>query len=134
MNPGIGDKCSVPILGSLARHYGVCIGHDHRGPRFVHNSAEAGRVTVASFDVFTGGQPLRIDERAPAGSGPRVADAALSWVGQRYDVFRFNCEHFANLVTEGRAHSPQVLRGLFAGGVMALVGVVAWANRRNGGA
>ncbi len=122
----VGDKCSVSIHGLLSRHYGVCVGHDRRGkPLFVHNTAKRGRVTRADFAEFSGGRKIRVDERAPPGSGERVARRALALVGQEYDLLRFNCEHMANLAVHGESYSRQV-GAVAAVAVVGIVGVAAW--------
>jgi hypothetical protein len=118
----IGDKItSSGILG--IRHAGVYVGpygaFDHA---VVHNSKRDGMVVVEDLSAFG---PYGVAQSAPPGRGWSVREAALRLRGTRYDLFTFNCEHFASFVQEGKARSPQLAGGLLLGGVLSLLGLAA---------
>jgi hypothetical protein len=58
-----------------------------------------------------------------------VRQAALDLIGTQFDLFNFNCEHFASLVQTGKSESPQ-LWGAVAG--IAVLGLFVLAARASG--
>lgn len=120
VNYGLGDKCWVQ---TNKKHYGIVVGFDRRGePVFVHNTKRGGVVKTA-VEGFAGyrRRPIQVEQRAPAGKGHVVAQRALSYVGQRYNLLSFNCEHMANLAQTGKAESKQLQEGVFWASVIGLV-------------
>lgn len=123
----MGDKCWVQ--GKWKMHYGVCVGHDSRGePLFVHNT-QAGGVVLSDRLGFAGRRTINIASRAGPGQALVVAERARSFVGKKYDLLFFNCEHVANLATTGRAESPQVQQGVG----WSILGLLALAAINNNG-
>lgn len=109
----VGDKFSIPVQAGLGiRHYGIYVGP--RGPAgedVVHNRKGAG----VEFDYLArvcGVLPVRIERRAAPGTEELIVRRALSLLGKRYNLFEFNCEHFASVVQQGVNKSSQVSTGL----------------------
>jgi hypothetical protein len=104
----VGDKIWTRTLG-VVRHYGVYVGS--RGPNgedVVHNSKIRGGVVLDHLGAFSGGNPVFIEKRAAPGYEAYVAQRALEYLGQSYDLLNLNCEHLVNLVHEGHKSSPQL--------------------------
>lgn len=110
-----GDKCWVHIN---KKHYGVCTGLGPDGePWFVHNTIERG-VVHTTRKGFAGNHPIYIEQRTAPGHEYAVATRALTYVGAQYDMFRFNCEHLANLVVNGERESKQLQQGVVLTGLL----------------
>jgi hypothetical protein len=92
------------------KHYGIYLGYDVDGIAcVVHNNKGTG-VEVTSFDAFSSGNPVFLEQSAP--DDPRkqeeIAQRALSLLGRQYDLISFNCEDLANYAQTGTAYSTQV--------------------------
>jgi hypothetical protein len=116
----IGDKItSDGVLG--IQHAGIYIGaYGSVEHAVVHNSKRDSRVVVEALAAFG---PYKLAQTAPAGRSWIVREAALKYVGTGYDLFKFNCEHFASFVQEGTPRSPQLEVGGAAVGLLALLGL-----------
>ena len=120
-----GDKCWVQ---SSKKHYGVCTGVGPDGQLwFVHNT-RLGGVVHTTWKDFAGAWPVHVEQRAQLGQEAAVAERALSFVGQRYDLLFFNCEHVANLAANGKAESKQVQQGVVVTGIVSAI-LLALANQ-----
>jgi hypothetical protein len=127
----VGDKIWTRTLG-VVRHYGVYVGR--RGPSgedVVHNSKIKGGVVLEHLNVFSDGNPVLIEKRAAPGYEWYVAERALSYRGQNYDLLNFNCEHLASLVHEGQKSSPQLRSAGVAAAVVSAI-AAAFALAPNG--
>jgi len=112
------------------QHVGI-----HVGPRgfdgrcVLHNSKGQG-VVLATLNEFSGGSPIFIQRKATGNFYEReaIAARAMSLLGQKYDLIKFNCEHTASLAQRGVAESPQlVVWGLLA---IAAVGVALFSAKK----
>lgn len=93
------------------RHYGVILGYI-RGVLYVlHNSPSCGGVCVTTMEDFAAGETVYVAARPVPGTEEAVVGRALAiaLTDQRYNLAFFNCEHYANAATEGRAYSSQVM-------------------------
>jgi len=123
-DPPIGAKVSRQSVGPT-RHFGVPVGYDEHGTKyFAHNSPVCGGVCLVSAREFSQGKPLRIESVPAPGTEGAIVSRALAMQGQRYDLVCFNCETYANFVTEGRAYSGQVrVVAVGAGIVLGAIGL-----------
>lgn len=124
------EMCYFPgqVLAVRARygvipytHYGVV------GPygEIIHNCAEARRVIRSGLNEFAKGRSVAIISHNSLRASWQIACEADRLVGQPYDLFRFNCEHFWRHCAGLPVESPQVAQaGAFAA-MIAMVGVVA---------
>lgn len=123
----VGDKIWTPSrFGSVIQHYGIFIGW-RDGVRMVVHNAKSGGVELVTFDVFSAGQPVYIEQRAQAGFEEAVVERALSYLGTPYDLFTFNCEHFATEAQGEARTSKQLVKGAIGVGVAAVVLPAIWA-------
>ncbi|MGZ3237508.1 MAG: lecithin retinol acyltransferase family protein [Burkholderiaceae bacterium] len=109
----VGDKICVQRLGY--RHIGIYV-----GPRFangtsgdvVENDRESGGVILSNLAEFSGGKDVSFETRVARNFYEQelIAKRALSLIGQQFDLFTFNCEHFANWAQTGKVESPQLQR------------------------
>jgi len=107
-------------------HFGVVVGPQPQGAAYciVHNSKIDGLVVLDTVNGFAGGKKVYIAGRAAPGWEEFVAHDALSYVGRPYDLLGFNCEHFVNLVVDGKAESPQLQQALWQAAGIAAIGYV----------
>lgn len=113
----------------LIKHYGVFLGLCEHGLAWViHNSFEDGRVCITTLENFAAGHDVFVEREPVPGTEAEIVQRARALCGRKYDLVDFNCETFANLVTEGRGYSRQVATALGVGiGLALLGGIVAWA-------
>lgn len=115
----VGDMIAAQRVGF--KHVGVYIGPQPDGRDVIHNN-KFGGVALCTFAEFANGDSVSIHQKAKGGWFERhaIVRKAHSLIGQKYDLFTFNCEQFANLVQRGMAESPQ-LQGAAALGVVGLL-------------
>jgi lecithin:retinol acyltransferase len=109
----VGDLLRVT---DIVNHYGIYVGDGY----VIHNEKGVG-VRLVSLDDFAAGRDVYVDRRVPPHAQDAIRDIAFSMIGTPYDLLRFNCEHFVNLVYGGDPTSAQARVG---GGVAALL--AAW--------
>lgn len=116
-----GDKCWVQT--PTKKHYGIFIGFYQGDFWFVHNTTKEG-VVVTRRKEFAGRREIWIEGRATPGTESLVVERALGYVGQKYDMLFFNCEHLANLASRGVRESHQLQRGVFAVGALGIFAAI----------
>ena len=99
-------------------------------PAVISNSYAHRGVREESLEDFARGRAFRVHKRLSDMPGEEVADRARRMVGRRYDVLRFNCEHFDPCRPRPEAEEPAGLwrpgaggrcaRGLAAGALTGL--------------
>jgi hypothetical protein len=117
--------------GPFSRHHVIFV-QTMDGPRIAENQAGKG-VQYAFLEDFiceAGATEIRIEKFSGNEAErltviPRINDL----LGRPYNLFNFNCEHFAELVQNGVAVSKQV--GVAALGSLALfIGLLVFAGKR----
>jgi len=111
-----GDVIEVVGL-PFPRHVGIYAS----GRGVVHNQKSL-CVVLTTMAGFSAGRPVRVISRVGGSwfEQEQAVQRALSLVGQRYDLLKFNCEHAAYYAQTGVARSPQLgfavlcLIGLFS--------------------
>lgn len=101
------------------RHHGRYLGNG----LVAHNSKKNRMVCIESIADFADGKPFRWTPPSRPVDPNEFASMAKSLAGQRYSLFGFNCEHFANLLIDHKATSRQVsatLGGIGIGVLLAL--------------
>ena len=98
-----GDVVAVSCeTGIRYDHLGISDGNG----RVIHNSKARSRVVEESEKEFSGGLPIRVYHEITSDDKIAAYDRARSRVGQAYDLFSDNCEHFVRwahgLVKESR--------------------------------
>jgi len=118
-----GDKIRTEGLGGAVRHYGIYVGRDlYTRPCVAHNNKGVG-VQVTTYDAFSNGNPVFIEEAAPDNPAARAAIVrrALSLRGKPYNILFFNCEDFANYAYSEIPYSKQIIGACLLGiGAIAL--------------
>lgn len=108
---GTGDRIVVPKSGwDVVQHHAVFFGMVD-GEAVVAENKEGRGVILTRLDQFMA--DARIIKRHIRFSGNHydqmvVMDRIRERLGRRYDLLKYNCEHFANEVLHFRAISPQV--------------------------
>lgn len=92
----------------------------------VSSSGRKGRVVLEPLREF--GRGRRVYWRGYPGGLPRdqVVERALGMVGEPYNVFTNNCEHFAELCHGRPPSSPQLKLGA---GVLAALATAWWLSQ-----
>jgi hypothetical protein len=110
------------------KHVGIYVGpRRFDGACVVHNRKREG-VMLSTLNDFSGNSRIFIHRKAEGNFHERemIAQRALSQLGTKYDLFKFNCEHAATNAQSGVAQSPQiavaVLLALFGVGLALFAG------------
>jgi hypothetical protein len=90
-------------------------------PMVLSNSARFGGVAEEPWDVFAAGQAVAVDEYTSSCDARLVLHLARSRLGTKYDLFRWNCEHFVSFAHGSKPHSPQLAVAM----VLALIAGLA---------
>jgi hypothetical protein len=121
-----GDMIAVTRLGF--KHVGIYVGpRGFDGSCVVHNRKQEG-VILSTLADFSGNSKVFILQKASGNFYERemIAQRALSLLGSKYDLFKFNCEHAANYAQRGVSQSPQiaaaVIVAMFACGIAIFAG------------
>jgi len=106
-------------------HFGLFVCIDVLGQQWVIHNAKDECVRWDLLESFAAGSSISLVRRAPNGyEGAVFVARAQSFLGRRFDLVNFNCEHFVSCVTNGSAISPQ-LRGAVVGlAVLATLGLL----------
>jgi hypothetical protein len=126
-----GDRIMAPkSMLDMVQHHALFWGYDAHGHAWVVENLVNVGVTYTRFDHFM--LRVRSINRIARFRGDRwalqqVLRRAHAYVGRRYDLATYNCEHFVNEVLHGQRHSWQVetargvLKGAFAIAVLAFI-------------
>jgi hypothetical protein len=119
----VGDIIGIQCPGFM--HVGVYVGPCWFGDGCVVHNSKLGGVILSSLYEFSGGAQITIRQKATCYWHQRetIARRALSLLGKKYDLFKFNCEHAAYYAQRGKAESPQisvlaVIALIFGGGLL----------------
>jgi hypothetical protein len=113
------------------RHVGIVSDRlDASGwPCVISCSRRAGRVIEEPWLAFSGGRAVRLLGLHGSLHPMRVVANARAGIGQAYDLFIWNCEHFVRWASGLPPESPQVQGYLILGTVGTALFVVARLNR-----
>jgi len=126
----------LPILGSVVfvnvgpiKHRGVLSRDPDGSPTVISNSRRAGGVAEESLDEFAGSRPVHHEGFLGNLSPEAVISRARLCLGQRWNLWSWNCDHFVTWAHGLTPRSPQ-LRGAVICCSLALVAVVAIPRTR----
>jgi hypothetical protein len=121
------DRLVIPKSGlRLVQHHAIYLGKDNNGNRvYIENAIGKGVQIVSEAYLFRGGYELTRVERFTGNQQQRNAAVqfAIQLQGKQYDLFNFNCEHYANTVQHRKTHSNQVGNGLVLGLFALVLGI-----------
>jgi hypothetical protein len=111
-----GDRMVIPKSGlRLFQHHAIYLGKDSNSNRmYIENAIGRGVQIVSEAYLFKGGYEFTRVERFTGNQHQRNAAVkfAIQLQGKQYDLFNFNCEHYANTVQNRKTYSKQVGFGL----------------------
>lgn len=112
----------VGVRFGLIEHVGIVTDRTIDGmPAVISNSRARGGVCEEPLSGFAAGRPVRLHRAMSDMPGHEVAYRARRMVGRRYDVLRFNCEHFVRIAHGLKPRSPQVYGAVaLAAGALAV--------------
>jgi hypothetical protein len=117
----VGDMIAVGRF--FYKHVGIYVGPRHLGGACVVHNCKGNGVILSTLSDFSGNSKIFIHQKATGNFYERemIAQRALSLLGTKYDLIKFNCEHAATKAQSGVAQSPQIaaaaLIALFAIGL-----------------
>lgn len=125
-----GDAIERPgPLGTM--HRGIFAGVDLAGRAWVIHNAKDQCVKWDLLGVFAEGQTVTFLKRVARNAYEQnlIIARAKSLLGRKFDLWKFNCDHFVTYALAGMAKSPQL--GFFVGGILVLgaLGGLAAASR-----
>ena len=106
--PQPGMVVSIPTF-PVFRHKGIVSDRWYGGkPMIISNSARSGGVREEPWDVFAEDHVVAVDGYPGDLPNHEVVSRARSFIGTRYDLFSWNCEHFVAEAHGLKPQSPQV--------------------------
>lgn len=123
----VGDRIVVPKSGfNMVQHNAIYLGFKNGRHLIIENKEGFGVRVVYAETFFAGVQKItRVTRFVPKYGYSRndLANYALSKKGKAYDLWNYNCEHFANEVQHRVIKSKQsdTGKGIAALGIAALV-------------
>jgi hypothetical protein len=106
--PETGTLVSIPIA-LFYRHKGIVSDRWYGGkPMIISNSARSGGAHEESWDVFAEGGAVKVDGYPGGLPNFEVLSRAKSLINSKYDLLRWNCEHFVAYAHGLKPTSPQV--------------------------
>ena len=94
----------------LVRHHGLLSYNSSLGSyTAISSSGKYGQVVEEPLEMFANGKQIR-NEGYPGNKPPQeVIEIAKSLVGDKYNLFKNNCEHFVRKAHGIKPESPQLL-------------------------
>lgn len=112
-------------------HRGIFAGFDFAGRAWVIHNAKDQCVKWDLLEVFAEGQTVSFLKRVARNTYEQnlIIARATFLLGRKFDLWKFNCDHFVTYALAGVAKSPQL--GFFVGGILVLgaLGGLAAASR-----
>ena len=128
LNLRVGDRL-VRGKGSFSKHHGIYVGYNHQyGYHVVAENNTPHGVQYVTFEQFLDGYSIERVERFKGSETERrkIIPFINSKIGTNYDLWIYNCEHFAHEVQTGKSESHQVQVGVGIG----IVAVAFWLGSR----
>jgi Lecithin retinol acyltransferase len=130
MSLELGTVVAVDIWGGAIQHPGIVSGYTvHGEPVVISNSLRHGKVVEETLAAFRNGGALATLGLLGSHHPQVVVTRARSRLGERWDLFRFNCEHFVRYACDLPAESPQLQRASALLGVIVGVQFLLAASR-----
>jgi hypothetical protein len=122
------DRIVAPLFRTgLTKHHAIFLGVNDYGQRLIAENDATDGVRIVTVEQFFSEHPV-IDrvERFQGNYIQRnqAVMTAQNLVGTHYDLFLYNCEHYANEVQHGIVESNQVKNFWKALGIVAFVYVL----------
>lgn len=110
------DRIVIPKSSlNLIQHHVIYLGKDKNGNRvYIENAIGKGVQIVSEAYVFRHGYEITRVDRFLGNQQQRncAIQYAMLLIGKDYNLFDFNCEHYANTIQHGESYSSQVGVGL----------------------
>ncbi len=113
-----GDRLVVPKKGlGLINHHGIVLSNNSFYENYIiENNVNTGVRVVSERTFFEGVPSISKIEKFNGDTYLRSQSIAyaLNLIGRKYDVMKYNCEHFANEIQWKPIESKQVKKALLA--------------------
>lgn len=128
----VGDRIIVPkSVLNLVQHHAVYLGEENGTHYLIENKEGFGVRVLSAHDFFKEVSCItRIEAFTPSYHYSRqdLVEFALSKVGLKYNLTKYNCEHLANEIQYRNSHSEQVKKAegftMLAATVLIAVGLL----------
>jgi len=118
------DRIVAPLAETgITKHHAIYLGFNEFGQELIAENNIKQGVRVITARQFELEHPVisRIEKFCGTDSERQVAiNVAISLTGANYDLFLYNCEHYANQIQYGKAESKQIQNFLFFAGLLTL--------------
>ncbi len=102
-----GTIVSVPF--GPFRHYGLVSDQYVSGSPYIFScSSRSGQVAEEPAHIFAGGRDIKVHGNPSVLNPYQVIERARSLIGTKYDLFKWNCEHFVRWAHNLKVESPQL--------------------------
>jgi hypothetical protein len=122
------DRIVAPLFKTgLTKHHAIFLGTNDYGQRLIAENDAAEGVRIVTAEQFFSEHP--VIDRVERFQGNyiqrnRAVQTAVSLVGTHYDLFLYNCEHYANQVQHNQIESQQVKNFWAALGIVTFLYVL----------
>jgi hypothetical protein len=131
LNPA--DRIVTPWLQTgLTKHHAIYLGFNDYGQELIAENDTHVGVSIVTAQQFAQEHPVvsRIEKfKGNYFQRNAAVRTAVRLEGKLYDLFSYNCEHYANQVQHGRAESQQVRNFFLLAGLVAFGFILAGDNR-----
>jgi hypothetical protein len=101
------------------KHYGIMV---ERG-NVIHNSKLLQGVVLSTYELFADGKDVTLS-KIPNENPSQTAENARSLLGQKYDLFAENCEHFVRACSGNYKFSFVLQKGLLSAAALAMIALI----------
>jgi hypothetical protein len=105
------DRIINPIFATgLSKHHAIYLGMDYHGVEWISENYQGKGVRMVRADnFFRRNKKFQIQKFDGVQTDREAAiKRALTELGKPYDLFKYNCEHYAEYVQHNRIFSEQV--------------------------
>jgi len=119
-----GAIVSINYLGGI-EHVGIVSDRFHKGyPMIISASRRTGVVAEERLEDFSDGKEIRVKGFPGSFSVRQVLVRARSMIGTKYNLLKWNCEHFVHWAHGMKVESKQLHRAVMVFGLLAVMYVL----------
>lgn len=132
-NLQLGDRL-IREKDLFSKHHGIYIGIYNGVPLVAENQIGKGVQYISLYDFLLGNSNnlIRIVKfQGTEGLRKNIIPRINQLIGRQYSLLLFNCEHFAELIQNGKPNSKQVGNTLVGLGILTLIGLAIGSNNNS---
>ncbi|PUB88045.1 MAG: hypothetical protein DBP00_07390 [gamma proteobacterium symbiont of Ctena orbiculata] len=115
----------VSVAVGPIRHFGIVSDRvDFGSPYIISSSNRTGQVAEEKSEIFANGGKIKV-HGYPSRLNPfEVLKRARNMLGTKYDIFKWNCEHFVRWAHGLKPESPQMQVAVFGALSLLVLGIM----------